>query len=94
MLCEPCPNSTLLQVYTNGLYTPTVHRVINADPSISRISIPFFYECAFEAEVAPIPQLLDGQRSVSHQPIKYGTHLLSKVLNNFDFDETRKAVAV
>lgn len=83
-----------LQVFTNGLYTPTVHRVVNADPTVSRISIPFFYECAFEAQVAPIPQLLSSKQAASHSPIRYGTHLLNKVLNNFDFEEARNTVTV
>lgn len=46
-----CNVGDMLKVYTNGLYEPTPHRVINADPSRSRVSIPFFYEPAFEAEV-------------------------------------------
>lgn len=86
------PNLLLLQVFTDGLYTPTVHRVVNADPTVSRISIPFFYECAFEANVAPISQLSGGKQNTSHTPVRYGTHLLSKVLNNFDFEEARNAV--
>lgn len=46
-----CNVGDMLKVYTNGLYEPTPHRVINADPSRSRVSIPFFYEPAFEAQV-------------------------------------------
>lgn len=42
-----------LQVWSNGLYKPTPHRVINADPSESRVSIPFFYEPCYEAIVEP-----------------------------------------
>ena len=42
-----------LQVWSNGLYKPTPHRVINADPSQSRVSIPFFYEPCYEAIVEP-----------------------------------------
>lgn len=54
---EPIPSSfvcnigDMLKVYTNGLYEPTPHRVINTDPSRSRVSIPFFYEPSFEAQV-------------------------------------------
>ncbi len=46
-----CNIGDMLKVYSNGLYEPTAHRVINADPSRSRVSIPFFYEPAFEAQV-------------------------------------------
>jgi isopenicillin N synthase-like dioxygenase len=48
-------------VWTNGLYEPTAHRVINSDPTTSRVSIPFFYEPCFEAVVEPLPELVaDG----------------------------------
>ncbi len=33
-----------------GQYQSTPHRVINPDPSRSRVSIPFFYEPAFDAK--------------------------------------------
>lgn len=36
-----------------GLYQSTPHRVLNADPTRSRVSIPFFYEPAFDAQVGP-----------------------------------------
>ena len=74
----------MAQVYTNGLYTPTAHRVINADPSKSRVSLPFFYECGFETVVKPIQTLvLEGQRP-KYQEVQYGKHLLGKVLSNFE----------
>ena len=68
--------------------------MVNSDPTSSRVSIPFFYECTFDTEVAPIPQLIDGGIGNRHKPIKYGTHLLSKVLNNFEFEEGKAAIAV
>ena len=37
-----------------GLYQSTPHRVLNADPTRSRVSIPFFYEPAFDAQVGPV----------------------------------------
>lgn len=49
----------LMQVWSNGLYQPTPHRVINADPSQSRVSIPFFYEPCYEAIVEPPAELLN-----------------------------------
>ena len=47
----------MLQVWSNGLYKPTPHRVINADPYRSRVSIPFFYEPCYEAIVDPPVEL-------------------------------------
>jgi isopenicillin N synthase-like dioxygenase len=33
-----------------GAYQSTPHRVINADPARARVSLPFFYEPAFDAQ--------------------------------------------
>jgi isopenicillin N synthase-like dioxygenase len=62
---------------------PTPHRVLNSHASSSRVSIPYFYEPAFEARVAPIPQLAaaGGPR---FPEVRYGSHLEAKVLSNFE----------
>ena len=69
---------------------PTAHRVINADPTRSRVSLPFFYEPAFEAVVAPLRELQglagSGSRAGSLAPVRYGSHLESKVLSNFELE--------
>lgn len=46
-----CNIGDMLRVLTNDRYLPTAHRVINADPEQDRVSIPFFYEPSFDAEV-------------------------------------------
>ncbi|KAH9304901.1 hypothetical protein KI387_009305, partial [Taxus chinensis] len=38
-----CNIGDMLKVWTNGLYQPTLHRVINKNPKY-RVSVPFFYE--------------------------------------------------
>ncbi|CAD7700651.1 unnamed protein product [Ostreobium quekettii] len=79
-----CNIGDMYKVWTNGLYQPTVHRVINSHPSASRISIPFFFEPNFEATVRPLPQFCPPGEQPKHAPVRYGTHLESKVLNNFE----------
>ncbi|KAK9863028.1 hypothetical protein WJX84_009657 [Apatococcus fuscideae] len=79
-----CNIGDMLKVWTNGLLQPTVHRVLNTDPSRSRVSIPFFYEPAYEAIVEPLPQLCSAQHPAQHAAIRYGDHLEGKVLNNFE----------
>ena len=54
-----------------GDYQSTPHRVINLDRTKSRVSVPFFYEPAFEAVVQPIQQI-QGSRCVNTS-----THSLS-----------------
>ena len=43
----------MLRLWTNGLYEPTLHRVLVHGGS-SRVSAPFFYEPAYGARVAPL----------------------------------------
>ncbi|KAI8477180.1 MAG: hypothetical protein J3K34DRAFT_515859 [Monoraphidium minutum] len=95
---------------TNGLYAPTLHRVVHAGPpGSSRVSAPFFLEPAFDAVVAPLPQLVTAAGSAAGAPgagagggadggggtagggdsarfpaVRYGSHLESKVLSNFE----------
>jgi isopenicillin N synthase-like dioxygenase len=79
-----CNIGDMLRTWTNGLYTPTLHRVVNPELSKSRISIPYFHEPGFDTIVRP--QLgLRGHRGGQVEPEKhYGTHLESKVLSNFE----------
>ncbi|KAK9819032.1 hypothetical protein WJX74_007795 [Apatococcus lobatus] len=79
-----CNIGDMLKVWSNGLFQPTVHRVINSDPAKSRVSIPFFYEPAYEAVVEPLPQLCSADRPPRYAAIRYGDHLEGKVLNNFE----------
>ena len=78
----------MFSTLTQGMYTPTLHRVVNTDPARSRVSIPFFFEPAFDAMIAPLPQLAaPGTRAAGagvFAPVRYGTHLESKVLKNFE----------
>ena len=89
-----CNIGDMMRVYTNGAYTPTLHRVVNADPSRSRVSVPFFYETAFDAEVAPAAALLKDNEQPMFNPVIYGRHLESKVLSNFELDGSAAAAAV
>ena len=57
-----CNIGDMLKVWSNGLYQPTMHRVINADPTQSRVSLPFFYEPCYDALVEPPMELLQRLR--------------------------------
>lgn len=97
---EPCGGCSpplapgdMFATLTGGLYAATPHRVVNADPSRSRVSVPFFFEPAFEALVAPLPGLSTpaamgaaptGRSPPAAAPVRYGAHLESKVLSNFE----------
>ncbi|TPX37889.1 hypothetical protein SeLEV6574_g07835 [Synchytrium endobioticum] len=68
----------MLRNLTNGLYQSTLHRVIHTKGSY-RVSVPFFFEPAFDAVISPIPELVDETGGIPHhKPVMYGNHLLSK----------------
>eukprot|EP00775_Hariotina_reticulata_P002982 gene2982-3265_t len=52
-----CNIGDMFQVLTNGLYKPTLHRVLNSTATSPRVSVPFFFEPAFDTVVAPVPEL-------------------------------------
>ncbi len=47
----------MLSHWSNGFYTSTPHRVLlsSKNPNRARISLPFFYEPNWEAQIIPIP---------------------------------------
>eukprot|EP00892_Ulva_mutabilis_P006008 jgi/Ulvmu1/377/UM001_0384.1 len=79
-----CNVGDMMRVWTNGRYTPTLHRVVNADRTRSRISIPFFHEPAFGTVVEPAVGLDEPGRGPLFEPKEYGAHLESKVFSNFE----------
>jgi isopenicillin N synthase-like dioxygenase len=72
----------MLRVWTNGMYTPTMHRVVHPGTG-ARVSLPFFYEPSFDAVVEPIPALMAASGRPPLPPVRYGAHLEGKVLSNF-----------
>jgi len=78
-----CNIGDMLKVWTNGLYQPTLHRVMNRSPKY-RVSVPFFYEPNFNAIVEPLEFCKEVTGGTSlFQPVVYGEHISGKVLTNF-----------
>jgi len=81
------------EIWTNGLYRSTLHQVIHKE-SRYRISIPFFFEPNFDANVAPLAAARRLQNvesngdtlrsSQGYNPVVYGDFLLKKVGTNFE----------
>ncbi|KAI9105321.1 hypothetical protein DFS34DRAFT_3974 [Phlyctochytrium arcticum] len=74
----------MVNVWTNGLYTSTLHRVIHTSNSY-RVSVPFFYEPRFDAKIEPLPSCVErtgGEKK--YEGVVYGEHLMGKVVGNFD----------
>jgi isopenicillin N synthase-like dioxygenase len=83
-----CNIGDMLRIWTNGMYRPTLHRVVHKHCTKSRISIPFFYEPNYEAIVKPFPELVAVTNEPEIAGVRYGSHLEAKVLNNFKFDSS------
>jgi isopenicillin N synthase-like dioxygenase len=86
-----CNVGDMLERITGGRYRSTPHRARNAGAK-SRLSVPFFFDPGWDAEVKPVPDVggaagpeptrWDGAR-ISEVTGTYGAYLLSKVAKVF-----------
>lgn len=72
----------MLKILSNGIYKPTLHRVINKNPRY-RVSVPFFLEPNFDALIEPLEFCRRGTENQEIKPAVYGKHLVNKVTTNF-----------
>jgi isopenicillin N synthase-like dioxygenase len=79
----------LMQRWTGGLFRATEHRVLGS-AGVVRESIPFFFEPAVEAVIAPPPHLATG----IEDPIVYGDYLIEKVQRFPEFSDFLRPAAV
>ncbi|KAI5817785.1 hypothetical protein BZA77DRAFT_25956 [Pyronema omphalodes] len=73
----------MMQVWTNGLWKSTVHRVVHKGDNY-RVSVPFFYEPDWEARVKPLERCIKA--SGGHRKFEetiYKEHIMGKVAGNF-----------
>jgi isopenicillin N synthase-like dioxygenase len=87
-----CNIGDMLARWTNGIYVSTPHRVLR--PRMDRVSVPFFFDPNYDAQIGPIDQLSllpttecsesELKRQIPRfEPIMYGDHLLAKTSKNF-----------
>jgi len=100
--CIVCNIGEMWEVWSNGLYKSTLHRVIHRGSNY-RISIPFFFEPNFDASIKPLDAALRMQTEDpnslhpsegttvkrDYEPVRYGEFLKKKVGNNFDTGKGR-----
>ncbi|CAM0909565.1 unnamed protein product [Alopecurus aequalis] len=78
-----CNIGDMLEVWSNGIYQPTLHRVFNNSLRY-RVSVAFFYESNFDAGVEPVEFCREKTGGIAkYKKVVYGEHLVKKVLNNF-----------
>jgi isopenicillin N synthase-like dioxygenase len=67
----------MLQVWTNGKYKSTLHRVLTSS-DYERYSIPFFFDPVFETVVECLHTCTDESNPPKYSPTTAGQHLVSK----------------
>lgn len=82
-----CNIGDMLDRMTGGHYRSTPHRVRNPGGN-ERISFPFFFDPAFDAEVPALPRTPDGTARWDGQDLRaftgtYGDYLIAKVSHVF-----------
>ncbi len=77
----------MLEAWTNGVYTSTLHRVVNH--GAERYSIPFFVAADQETNVEPLPQFVSADRPSAYEPLVAGDHLLSQMARDFSYIRAR-----
>lgn len=79
----------LMMQWTNDRWISTLHRVVNPPRDVAlsakRISLVFFHQPNYDAEVAS----LDQTREARYAPVSSGDHLRSKFLKQTTFGGTR-----
>jgi len=66
-----------MQIFTNGLYQSTLHRVVNCSGK-ERYSMAFFLDPNFDAVVAPIPDCIGRVEAAKFESIAAGQLKLAK----------------
>lgn len=77
----------MLGRYSNGRYTPTPHRVINANRAL-RHAIPFFYGPGLQTVIRPVVTCVSADNPARFEPLLYADH--RRRLNQTNFDHRRK----
>jgi isopenicillin N synthase-like dioxygenase len=76
----------LLELWTNGAYVATSHRVRKVKEE--RYSFPLFFNVDYHTEVKPLPQFVAGD-GTSRPPLRAGEHLFAQTAQTFAYLRSR-----
>jgi isopenicillin N synthase-like dioxygenase len=82
----------MMERWTNGIFSSTVHRVINSSGK-DRYSLPFFFDPDFNADLTCLETCWGPDRPARYPPTTGGQHLLDMINATFDYhrDKEKKA---
>ena len=72
----------LMAAWTNGRWASTMHRGINPEPGVqptSRMSVAFFHQPDYDAEIRCIPTCTNVDQPPRHEPVTSGEWVLDKL---------------
>jgi isopenicillin N synthase-like dioxygenase len=79
----------ILEAWTNGAYTATLHRVANHGRE--RFSLPYFAAVDEHVRVEPLARFVSDDRPAAYAPLVAGEHLLSQMVRDFSYMRERIA---
>jgi isopenicillin N synthase-like dioxygenase len=80
----------MLEVWTNGEFTATAHRVRKV--AEERYSVPYFATCDYWTRVAPGPQFVSASRPARFEPVVSGEHLYAQTVRTFRYLASKRVV--
>ncbi len=78
----------MMERWTNGVFTSTLHRVVNVSGG-ERYSIPYFFDPDFDAEVVCLETCLAPGQVAKYPPTTSGRHLLDMINASFEYHKDK-----
>jgi len=79
----------MMERWTNGVFTSTLHRVVNVS-GLERYSLPYFFDPDFNAEVVCLETCLAPGETPKYPPTTSGRHLLDMINASFEYHKEKR----